>query len=75
MSEAEQSVRLLVGAGCDVVRAGWHIYRSQSKEYVLLHFDRRSNMITDDEESFEDLDDAVKKFCRRAGLLRENETC
>lgn len=68
MSEKE-AVVLLLRAGCVVERGGWHVYRSQKTgEFVLLHFDKRGELISDDEESFPDVNDAAAKFARRAGL-------
>lgn len=59
----------LLEQGVDISVKGYHLYKSVgSKEYTILHFDHKGNLIQPDEESFPDVGDAISKFCQRTNI-------
>lgn len=70
VSEQERkAIASLLDKGLDLSLNGYHLYRSnKGKDYVLLHFDAKGNLHYDDEESFDDVNDAISKFLQRTQL-------
>lgn len=57
------AIKILVENGCDISCGLYRLYHDSKGKFTILHFDRNANL--KDEESFEDIDDAISKMIRR----------
>lgn len=71
--QVRDAIETLVQQEVCVSMNGYHLYKSQrSKEspFVILHFDSNANLKSNDEESFSEIGEAIKKFAVNTGLVK-----
>lgn len=66
--ELENALKVVLDAGICMEFRGYHLYKSRDDVYRILHFDKRGDILKDDEEEFDVSTDAIQKFVMRAKL-------
>lgn len=64
----QEAIALLLERGASVEYRGFHIYQSKLDGYVILNFNAQGNMMLDEEESFDNMCAAIRRFMEKAGL-------
>lgn len=65
---AEQAMEVLLECGIAVCYKDYHMYKNAAGKYVILHFDQRGDLYSEQDEEFDVISDAVSKFVLRTKL-------